>query len=187
MPASRAIALADRLSSRSNTGRAVAPAAGTLIITSYVLPAAMKTSLCTRETPGSGLPSSAIRLNRGTAGVDHANGGPRIAATARLPGPYIGLEKARSVDCGIDGVVLERIDFTEQQRNFRVVGHRAGPCDGAGICASRGRARGRGRHNQYSVQAHRALNRGKGTRLNQIGAGLEAGPTQRRRSSRRYR
>src|SRR5215469_927540 len=37
--------------------------AGVLIITSYVLPAAMKTSLCTRETPGNGFPSSAIREN----------------------------------------------------------------------------------------------------------------------------
>src|SRR5215469_15503949 len=37
--------------------------AGVLIITSYVLPAAMKTSLCTRGTPGNGFPSSAIREN----------------------------------------------------------------------------------------------------------------------------
>src|SRR6266403_4362354 len=65
MPASRAVALLDRLNWRSNTGRAVAVvptagAAGTLIITSYVLPAAINTSLCTRGTPGRGLPSSAI-------------------------------------------------------------------------------------------------------------------------------
>src|SRR6516162_10085269 len=60
MPASRAVELPDKLSSRSYTGRAEAPAAGALIITSYVLPAAMNTSLCTQGTSGKGLPSSAI-------------------------------------------------------------------------------------------------------------------------------
>jgi hypothetical protein len=62
IPASRAVALPDKLNSRSNTGRAEV-AAGTftaLIITSYVLPAAINTSLCTRGTPGRWLPSSAI-------------------------------------------------------------------------------------------------------------------------------
>src|SRR3989442_15830077 len=62
MPASRATALADRLNSRSNTGRAVPPAAGTFTITSWVLPAGRNTSLCTRETPGRRFPSSATRL-----------------------------------------------------------------------------------------------------------------------------
>src|SRR5271169_3508025 len=76
MPASRAIALPDRLSSRSKIGRSgvvheVAggtgvQAAGTSIIASYVLPAAINTSLCTRETPGRGLPSSATREKPGT-------------------------------------------------------------------------------------------------------------------------
>ena len=42
---------------------AVPPAAGTFTITSYVLPAAMNTSLCTRVTPGRGLPSSAMSEN----------------------------------------------------------------------------------------------------------------------------
>src|SRR3984893_6640316 len=104
MPASRAIALADRLSSRSNTGRAVAPAAGTLIITSYVLPADMKTSLCTRETPGSGLPSSAIRLNPGTA-------------TAVVPVATTG-----GVVCAptIDGTCLREPAFTKRTKTFPV-------------------------------------------------------------------
>src|SRR5438552_10502106 len=62
MPASRAIELADRLSSRSKIGRAVV-ALGTLITTSLVLPAGMNTSLCTRARPGSRLPSSAISEN----------------------------------------------------------------------------------------------------------------------------
>src|SRR5271169_1814394 len=70
MPASRSMALPERLNSRSNTARAdvvqvVAGAtgvqiAGTLIITSFVLPAAIKRSLCTLGTPGETLPSSAM-------------------------------------------------------------------------------------------------------------------------------
>src|SRR5882672_1545189 len=62
MPPSRDTEFADKLNSRSNRGRAVVDA-GTftaLIITSYVLPAAINTSLCTRGRPGNGLPSSAI-------------------------------------------------------------------------------------------------------------------------------
>ena len=53
MPASRLIALPDRLNSRSNTGRAVR--AGGRHIDHHVvgLAAAMKTSLCTCGTPGS--------------------------------------------------------------------------------------------------------------------------------------
>src|SRR5207237_8001831 len=66
MPASRAIELADRLSSRSKIGRAVV-ALGTLITTSLVLPAGMNTALCTRGTPGSTLPSSAISEKPETA------------------------------------------------------------------------------------------------------------------------
>src|SRR5215472_2985544 len=62
MPVSRDVPLPDKLNSRSYTGRVVA-AAGALIITSYVLPAAMNTSLWTRGTPGNGLPSSAISEN----------------------------------------------------------------------------------------------------------------------------
>src|ERR1700693_3057576 len=53
--------LVDRLNWRSNTGSEVA--IGPLIITSWVLPAGRKTSPCTRDTPGSGFPSSATRLN----------------------------------------------------------------------------------------------------------------------------
>src|SRR2546428_10904835 len=86
MPASRATALADRLNSRSNTGRAVPPAAGTFTITSWVLPAGRNTSLCTRETPGRRFPSSATRLNPGTAAATVVGGttaggvtGPAIA------------------------------------------------------------------------------------------------------------
>ncbi len=45
IPASRLIALPERLSCRSKIGSAGAPEGGTLIITSIVLPAAMKTSL----------------------------------------------------------------------------------------------------------------------------------------------
>src|SRR5215813_3914996 len=64
-------------------GRAVAGAvaveAGTFNITSYVLPAAMKTSFCTRVTPGSGFPSSAINPRPGTAGVPVCD--PTIAGT----------------------------------------------------------------------------------------------------------
>src|SRR6516164_8940998 len=59
---------------------AVDPAAGALIITSNVLPAAIKTSVCTRGaagtvvlpatcTPGTVLPSSAIKLNPLTGAV----------------------------------------------------------------------------------------------------------------------
>src|SRR5215472_6127802 len=59
---------------------AVDPAAGALIITSKVLPAAIKTSVCTRGapgaavapatcTPGTGLPSSAIKVNPLTVAV----------------------------------------------------------------------------------------------------------------------
>src|SRR5450432_2053793 len=69
MPESRAVALPERLNSRSYTGSAefvqvvaggTGVQAGTFNITSYVLPAAMNTSFCTRGMPGSGLPSSAI-------------------------------------------------------------------------------------------------------------------------------
>ena len=66
MPASRAVALAERLSSRSKIPRAV-PAVGTFIITSKVLPAGMNTSLSTRGTPGSTLPSSAMSEKPATA------------------------------------------------------------------------------------------------------------------------
>src|ERR1700686_5811493 len=60
MPASRSMALPERLNSRSNTASAGAVAlVGTLIITSFVLPAAIKRSLCTLGTPGKTLPSSA--------------------------------------------------------------------------------------------------------------------------------
>src|SRR5438309_8150951 len=78
IPPSRAVALLERLSSRSKIGSAgvvqVAggtgvQAAGTLIITSVVLPAAMNTSLCTRGTPGSTLPSSAMSEKPETAAV----------------------------------------------------------------------------------------------------------------------
>src|SRR2546428_11819071 len=90
MPASRATALADRLNSRSNTGRAVPPAAGTFTITSWVLPAGRNTSLCTRETPGRRFPSSATRLNPGTAAATVVGGttagggtGPDVERTWR--------------------------------------------------------------------------------------------------------
>src|SRR6266702_7879682 len=63
MPESRFEEFADRLNWRANTARAVPPAGGALILTSYVLPAAMNTSLCTRGTPGNGFPSSAMREN----------------------------------------------------------------------------------------------------------------------------
>src|SRR2546427_5524531 len=81
MPASRATALADRLNSRSNTGRAVPPAAGTFTITSWVLPAGRNTSLCTRETPGRRFPSSATRLNPGTAAATVVGGTTAGVAT----------------------------------------------------------------------------------------------------------
>src|SRR5438105_11150448 len=80
MPASRAIELADRLSSRSKIGRAVV-ALGTLIITSLVLPAGMNTSLCTRGTPGSTLPSSAISENPEGGVVAGATATPVCAPT----------------------------------------------------------------------------------------------------------
>src|SRR6266478_8132428 len=82
MPASRATALADRLNSRSNTGRAVPPAAGTFTITSWVLPAGRNTSLCTRETPGRRFPSSATRLNPGTAAATVVGGTTAGVVTA---------------------------------------------------------------------------------------------------------
>src|SRR2546427_12173671 len=82
MPASRATALADRLNSRSNTGRAVPPAAGTFTITSWVLPAGRNTSLCTRETPGRRFPSSATRLNPGTAAATVVGGTTAGVGTA---------------------------------------------------------------------------------------------------------
>src|SRR5579871_13084 len=75
MPASRLILFPERLNWRSYTGSAVVVEAGTLIITSYVLPAAMKTSVWTRapigliavpeavKSPGTVLPSSAINWN----------------------------------------------------------------------------------------------------------------------------
>src|SRR5438132_373999 len=88
MPASRSLEFADRLNSRSYTGRAagvagqvVVPTAvqAALIITSKVLPAAIKTSVWTRgagrvpapdtKGPGMGLPSSAINVKPPTVAV----------------------------------------------------------------------------------------------------------------------
>src|SRR5215467_2892707 len=75
--------LPERLNSRSKIGRAGAVVeVGTFSITSYVLPAAMNTSLWTRGTPGNGLPSSAISEN--------PDGGTVAGATAALVcGPTI--------------------------------------------------------------------------------------------------
>src|SRR2546428_13548462 len=97
MPASRATALADRLNSRSNTGRAVPPAAGTFTITSWVLPAGRNTSLCTRETPGRRFPSSATRLNPGTAAATVVGGTTAGVVTAPT----------------IDGTCMGKPAFTE--------------------------------------------------------------------------
>src|SRR6266404_2025619 len=67
MPPSRWL-LVDRLSWRSYTGRA-GPLAGAFINTSYVLPAARNTWVCTLGTPGRTLPSSAMSENPETAGL----------------------------------------------------------------------------------------------------------------------
>src|SRR6266478_6443644 len=106
MPASRAVELPDRLNSRSNTGRAVPPAAGTFTITSWVLPAGKKTSLCTRDTPGRGLPSSATRLNPATgAGVTP------VGTTAGVVS-----------DPTIDGTCMRKPALTKRTRTLPVTG-----------------------------------------------------------------
>src|SRR2546426_4109411 len=109
MPASRATALADRLNSRSNTGRAVPPAAGTFTITSWVLPAGRNTSLCTRETPGRRFPSSATRLNPGTAA---ATVGGTVAGTTAgvLTAPTI------------DGTCMRKPALTKRTNTVPVIG-----------------------------------------------------------------
>src|SRR5271165_1750895 len=93
MPASRSIALPDKLNSRSYTGSAAAYGVMPvvvdvdcpLIITSKVLPAAINTSLLILGTPGRGLPSSAMILKPVTIGfvppVAPATCDPTIAGT----------------------------------------------------------------------------------------------------------
>src|SRR3974390_3124838 len=92
MPESRLMAFAERLNWRSNTasafaygGKVVPDVDSPLIITSYVLPAAMNTSLLILGTPGRGLPSSAITLKPVTIGfvppVAPATCDPTIAGT----------------------------------------------------------------------------------------------------------
>ena len=62
-----------------------------------------------------------------------------IAAAARLTGPDPGLAEARRVHRGLHRVVLNRVDFVEQQWDFRVIRH-AG-IGGACGCAARRRGR----------------------------------------------
>src|SRR5437016_14584848 len=100
MPVSRAVALPDRLNSRSYTGRAVAPV-GTLIITSYVFTAGRNTSLCTRGMPGSGLPSSAISEKPEGGVVAGATATPVCVPT-------------------IDGTCMRRPAFTKRTSTFPV-------------------------------------------------------------------
>src|SRR5215469_1081827 len=110
MPASRDVLLLDKLNSRSYTGSDLA---GKLIITSYVLPAAMNTSLWTRGTPGNGLPSSAISEN--------PDGGTVAGATAApVCGPTI------------DGTCMRKPALT--MRTKTVVGPEVGATAGFG-CA----------------------------------------------------
>ncbi len=42
---------------------------------------------------------------------------------ARLAGPNVGLAEIRRVDRSADSVVLDRVDFAEQQRDLGVVVH----------------------------------------------------------------
>src|SRR6516162_10590808 len=72
--------------------------AGVLIITSYVLPGAIKTSLCTRGTPGNGLPSSAIREN-----------------------PVGGVSPVPVCDPTIEGTCMRRPAFTSRTRMVPVL------------------------------------------------------------------
>src|SRR6267142_1411297 len=116
MPASRAIELPDRLSSRSNTGSAVVPEAGTLIITSWVLPAGRNTSLCTRDTPGRRLPSSATRLN------------PATVAAITPVGTTAGVVS----DPTIDGTCIRRPALTKRTRTFPVSGAEDVPAGAVG-------------------------------------------------------
>src|SRR6266403_5059564 len=103
MPESRPVALLDRLNWRSNTGRAVVTVvAGALIITSYVLPAAINTSLCTRGTPGKRLPSSAIS--------EKPAGGTVAGATA-IP----------VCDPTIEGTCMRKPALTKRTKTFPVI------------------------------------------------------------------
>src|ERR1700758_4008013 len=92
MPASRSTAFPDKLNSRSYTASAfvygvtpVVDVDSPLIITSWVLPAAMNPSLLILGTPGRGLPSSATILKPVTMGFDPpvapATCDPTIAGT----------------------------------------------------------------------------------------------------------
>src|SRR5882757_4496493 len=115
MPASREIALADKLNSRSKIGKAwtivggsvTGAAAGTFTDTSYVLPGARNTSLCTRGVPGSTLPSSAIR-----AKPDEGAG--TVLVTLPVCAPTM------------DGTCMRRPAFTK--RTSTVLGAAAVPC-----------------------------------------------------------
>jgi len=108
-----------------------------------------------------------------------------ITAAARLSGPNHRLVEARGADGSAHGVVLHRIDFTEEHRNFSVVSN-SRRCSSRWIgCARRGSHRRAGDH-QDSVQSHGALNRGVRAGFNQVRARPQRGPCQRRRCSRRY-
>src|SRR6266403_6036106 len=109
MPESRPVALLDRLNWRSNTGRAVVTVvAGALIITSYVLPAAINTSLCTRGMPGRRLPSSAIS--------EKPAGGTVAGATA-----------APICDPTIEGTCMRKPALTKRTKTDPVTGVAAVP------------------------------------------------------------
>jgi hypothetical protein len=105
MPASRTEELAERLNSRSYSGTAVVAGAAVLIITSKVLLAAIKRSVCTRGAPrfGIGLPSSAIKVN------------PATVADAPAPlNPVVD-------DPTIEGTCMRKPALTKRTRSVPVV------------------------------------------------------------------
>ena len=104
---------------------------------------------------------------------------------AWLAGPHLSLAEARSVDRRVHRVVLDRIDFTQKQRHFRIVAH-CGSRAGCSIsCPRHGSYRGGGDH-QDSVQAHGTLDRGVRAGLNQVRARPKSCPSQCRRHAKRH-
>ena len=108
----------------------------------------------------------------------------RVAAATGLAAPHGRLGEARRADRGVDRLVLGRIDFAEHDLQVGVVdGGRGGRQLRIGRERLRRRRAGRGGDNQDAVQAHRRLDRRVRARLDQVGAGTQVVPGERRRGA----
>ena len=103
--------------------------------------------------------------------------GRGIAALVWLAGPNGRLGESSGANRIPDRCVLDWVDFTEEQREFRVVGDRRSRSN-CGIGCTWGAWGG---DYQYSIQAHWTLDGRVRTGLNEVGARAEVGP---RRQSR---